>query len=105
MPQGYLPYTPVWLWKGDSAKRKSGEYLAEGKDEQFGVIEFTVGVDVFPEFRKAVAEVLEKDWSPFIRKVAGKLMHTEQEWSEVCYVPEQVCHSKNSPEYRYIAIH
>jgi len=80
------------------------KYCAEGRDERFGVIEFAVGVDVSPEFRKQIAEVNEKDWSPLMRKVNKKLIHTGQEWAEVCYVPNWVGHSKNSPEYRFIAI-
>ena len=39
-------------------------YCAEGRDERFGVIEFAVGVDVTPEFRRAVYGVAEQDWRP-----------------------------------------
>ena len=35
-------------------------YCAEGRDERFGVIEFAVGVDVTPEFKRAVSEVGEE---------------------------------------------
>ena len=37
-------------------------YCAEGRDERFGVIEFAVGLNVTPEFRRAVSEVAEQDW-------------------------------------------
>ena len=80
------------------------KYCAEGKNEQFGVIEFAVGVDVSPEFKKAVAEVNEKEWSSLLREVEGKYIHTGQDWAEVCFVPGWIGHSKNSPEYRFIAI-
>jgi len=30
-------------------------------------------------------------------------MKTGSEWAEVCFVPNEVCHSKNAPEYRYLA--
>ena len=80
------------------------KYCAEGKDERFGVIEFAVGVDVTPEFKKAVAEVAEEDWQPLEREVDGRKIPTDQQWAEVCFVPNWIGHSKNSPEYRFIAI-
>ncbi len=69
------------------------KYCAKGRDERFGVIEFAVGADVTPEFRKAVAGVSESDWQPLQRKVNGKLKESGQEWAEVCYVPNSVGHS------------
>jgi len=30
-------------------------------------------------------------------------MKTNSEWTEVCFVPNELCHSKNAPEYRYLA--
>jgi hypothetical protein len=80
------------------------KYCAKGKNERFGVIEFAVGVDVSAEFKKAVAETPDKEWHTLMRKVNGKLKHTGQEWAEVCFVPSWVGHSKNGPEYRFIAI-
>lgn len=103
----FLPDTvkDVFL-RSDTAgyERDLLKYCAEGKNERFGAIQFAIGVDVSPEFKRAVAEVPEKDWNLLLRKVDGKLIHTGQEWAEVCYVPNWVSHSKNSPEYRYIAI-
>ena len=43
-------------------------YCAEGRDERFGVIEFAVGVDKTPEFRRAVSEVAEQDWHGPVRQ-------------------------------------
>ncbi len=40
---------------------------AEGRNEQFGVIEFALGTDVYEEFKKAVGEVSEADWTPLLR--------------------------------------
>ena len=37
-------------------------YCAEGRDRRFGVIGFAVGVDVTPEFKKAVSQVGEDEW-------------------------------------------
>ena len=79
-------------------------YCAEGKDQRFGVIEFAVGVDVTPEFKRAVAEVAEDDWQPLEREVDGHKIPIDQQWAEVCFVPNWIGHSKKSADYRYIAI-
>lgn len=79
-------------------------YCGEGKDERFGVIEFAVSADVTQEFRKAVLEVSEDSWSPLYRTVDGVRYKTEQEWAEVCFVPNWVGHSKKRKDYRFLAI-
>jgi len=79
------------------------KYCAMGKDERFGKIEFAIGCDVTPEFKKAVSEIPDSDWKPLTRNVKGKEIETSREWSEVCFVPNAIGHSKNGPEYRYIA--
>jgi hypothetical protein len=79
-------------------------YCAEGRNERFGVIDFVVGVDVTPEFKKAVAAVPEEDWKPLHRMAKGKEEYTGQDWAEVVYVPTWVGHSKNGPDYRFIAL-
>ena len=91
-------------YRSDTAAYQRGllRYCAEGENERFGVIEFTVGVDVTPEFKRAVAEV--KEWVPLEPVVDGKQVRTEQEWAEVCFVPNWVAHSRKSPEYRFLAI-
>ena len=78
-------------------------YCAEGRDQRFGVIEFAVGVDVTAEFRSAVSEVAEEDWQTLYRKVGEHRVDTGQQWAEVNFVPNWIGHSKNSPEYRFIA--
>ena len=78
-------------------------YCAEGRDERFGVIEFAVGVDVTVEFRRAVAQVAEQEWQPLYRKVGEERVDTGQQWAEVNFVPNWIGHSKNSPEYRFLA--
>jgi hypothetical protein len=81
------------------------KYCAEGKNKRFGVIEFTISADVSPQFKEAVKEVSESDWTPLLRqKKDKKWEETGQEWAEVCYVPSAVCVSKKGPSYRYIAI-
>ena len=75
------------------------QYLAQGKNERFGVIEYAVGVDVTEAFRKAVAEVQEEQWQP--------LEDRGQQWAEVCFVPSWVGHKKpkaQGPTYRFLAI-
>jgi hypothetical protein len=77
-------------------------YCDEG-NKRFGRIEFAIGCDVTQEFRRAVAEVLEKNWRPLYREVDGKLQETGRHWAEVCFVPNKIGHSKKGPEYRYLA--
>lgn len=79
-------------------EREFLQYLAEGKSERFGVIEFAVGADVTEAFREAVGQVEEGEWKDLGRG---------QQWAEVCYVPEWVGRKKPTPEgpkYRYLAI-
>lgn len=94
------------LLRSDTAgyQKELLKYCAEGADQRFGVIEFAVGVDVTPEFKKAVAEVAEEEWQTLEREIAGGQASTEQQWAEVCFVPNWIGHSKQSPEYRFLAI-
>jgi hypothetical protein len=78
-------------------------YCEMGENKRFGRIEFAVGCDVTPEFKKAVSEVCESEWQPVTKKVKGKEVDTGKQWAEVCFVPNAIGHSKNGPEYRYIA--
>jgi len=79
------------------------QYCAEGKNERFGEIEFAIGADVSPEFKKAVSQVRAEDWKPLRRKLKGEWRDTDQEWAEVVFVPNWI-RSKNGPTYRYLAI-
>ncbi len=49
-------------------------------------IEFSVGCNVTPEFKRAVYEVEEADWH--------SLGSTDAQWAEVCFVPNAISHSK-----------
>jgi hypothetical protein len=84
------------------------KYCAEGQNERFGVINFTISCDVTKGFRTAVKEVPPEEWKPVIRIVERKginyLQETGQEYAEVIYVPQWAGYSKNGPEYRFIAI-
>jgi len=80
-------------------------YCEEGEDRRFGRIEFAVGADVTPEFKKAVLmEVDQKDWRPIYREFDGKRIRTDQEWAEVCFIPNAISHRLDAPVYRYLAI-
>jgi hypothetical protein len=79
------------------------KYCATGENKRFGKIEFAIGCDVTPEFKKAVSEVPERDWKPLFREVNGEKIKTGREWAEVCFVPSAIGHSKKGPEYRYVA--
>jgi len=79
------------------------KYCALGSNDRFGVIEFAIGCDVTREFKKAVAEVGEREWKPIYKKARGKKEPSGVEWAEVCFVPNAIGHSKKGPEYRYLA--
>ena len=79
-------------------------YCGEGKDPRFGVIEFAVGADVTAAFRAAVLATAESEWKPLIRRVDGKSYETDQEWAEICFVPDWAGHSLKRADYRFLAI-
>jgi hypothetical protein len=62
-------------------------YCGEGKDPRFGVIDFAIGADVTEAFRAAVRTTAETEWKPLIRIFDGKPQQSDQEWAEVCCVP------------------
>ena len=79
-------------------------YCGEGRDERFAVIEFAIGVDVTKEFRRAVLALAEEEWKPLPRRCEGRPEETDQEWAEVCFVPNWAGHSKRRADYRFLAI-
>jgi hypothetical protein len=79
-------------------------YCAKGENKRFGRIEFAIGSDVTPEFKKAVMEVADSDWQSIYREFDGHRIKTDQEWAEVCFIPNAIGHSKDAPVYRYLAI-
>ena len=80
-------------------------YCEKGEDARFGRIEFAIGADVTPEFKKTVlTEVGDQDWNPIYKEFDGKRIKTNQEWAEVCFVPNAIGHCKDGIIYRYIAI-
>ena len=85
MPEGVVKV----YYRGDTAfyRRELLQYCAEVKNGRFGVIEFSIGLDVTSEFKRAVFEVEEGDWHSLEREVAGKMMPTGQEWAGGCFTP------------------
>lgn len=80
-------------------------YCAEGKHDRFGVVEFAIGADVTQAFRQAVSEVDEADWRTLYRpKKDGQKEETNQQWAEVCFVPDWAGQKKEGPEYRFLAV-
>lgn len=79
-------------------------YCEKGENERFGKIEFAIGCDVTPAFKKAVTEVSDLDWQSIYREFDGHRIKTGQEWAEVCFVPNAIGGSKDAPVYRYLAI-
>jgi len=80
------------------------KYCETGRNKRFGRIEFAIGCDVTDEFKVAALLVEEDQWHPIYKTREGKKIKTEQEWADVGFVPNAIGHSRNSPEYRYIAI-
>ena len=80
-------------------------YCADGHNERFGVVPFAICCDVTPGFKKAVAKVSPLDWRPLYRTDQdGDRYKTNQEWAEVCFVPEtRTEHKKDTQPYRYLA--
>ena len=83
-------------------------YMAKGKHPRLGVIDFSVSVDVTPQFRKEVAKLDEEAWKDvfhLVRRGKKKVMEKSgHQYAEVCYVPDELAYSKNNPTLRYVAI-
>jgi len=68
-------------------------YCDRGEDTRFGRIDFAISCPVTEAFKKEVRTVTE--W---------KRLDTRREWAEVCFVPNELGHSRKGPSYRYLAI-
>ncbi|UCG35573.1 MAG: IS1380 family transposase [Candidatus Omnitrophota bacterium] len=79
-------------------------YSARGDDERFGIIEFAIAIKISQAFKKAVSLVDDAAWNPIYKEVDGMRIKTNQEWAEVCFVPNWAACCKNEPDYRHIAI-
>jgi hypothetical protein len=71
---------------------------------KWGVIDFAVGCDVTPSFKKAVAEVAESDWKWIYQEDEGGYQtRTKRQWAEVCFVPDEMVKSGRNKVLRYLA--
>lgn len=78
-------------------------YCAEGTDPRFGVIPFAIAARVSQGIKKAALELAEKHWHPIYKEDEnGNKIKTNQEWADICFVPEWSVRSK--AKYRYLAI-
>lgn len=61
--------------------------------------------DVTKEFKAAVLKVCRLEWHRLYRTDEDGTRHkTNQEWAEVCFVPNELARKKNTPCYLYLAI-
>ncbi len=108
--QASLRYLPASVTKVSLRSDTAGYqeelllYCGEGKDPRFGVIDFAIGADVTEAFRTAVLATAETEWQPLVRMFEGKPQQTDQEWAEICYVPNWAGHSRKRADYRFLAI-
>ena len=79
------------------------KYCEKGENDRFGRIEFAIGCNVTLAFKTAVAQVPDSEWQPIYKKEKSIKIKTGSEWAEVCFVPNELCHSKDAPAYRYLA--
>ncbi len=79
------------------------KYCEKSLSHRFGRIEFAVSCSRSVSFRQAVAEVPNSEWHRLYYLENGELKPSVKEWAEVCFVPEELCKSKNGPSYRYLA--
>ena len=78
-------------------------YCAEGNDPRFGVIPFAIAARVSAGIKKEAQSLDEKHWHPIYKEDAdGTKTKTNQEWADICFVPDWAVKSKAS--YRYLAI-
>jgi hypothetical protein len=78
-------------------------YCTEGHDPRFGVIPFAIAAKVSAGIKKEAQSLDEKHWHPIYQSDAdGIKIKTNQEWADICFVPDWTVSSKGT--YRYIAI-
>jgi len=74
-------------------------YLAEGKNERFGVIQFAVGADMTQELKLEIAKLKASAWHDLPREPG----EVAQQWAEVPFVPNASATKKDGPTYRFVA--
>lgn len=101
-----LPLTVEQVFlRSDSAGYQEAllRYCAEGKSARFGVIEFVIAAKVCASMRQEAQSIEGKHWEPIYQvDEEGDKIKTNQEWTDICYVPDWAVKSKGN--YRYLAI-
>lgn len=84
--------------RSDSAGHQNEllRYCADGRNERFGVIEFSVSIKISDAFHIAVSELSDDDWVSIDDK--------GRQWAEVCFAPDGLGTTKSGPRYRFIAV-
>jgi Transposase DDE domain group 1 len=78
-------------------------YCAEGDDPRFGIIPFAIAAKVSAGIKKEAQSIDEKHWHPIYQEDAdGNKIKANQEWADICFVPDWSVKSKAN--YRYLAI-
>lgn len=81
------------------------KYMARGKNERFGVIEFAVAADISTELRQAIESTPESAWKPLQPSDSNKPdTARKQQWAEVEFVPSAICDTKTDERVRFVAI-
>ncbi len=81
------------------------DYCVNGQHDKVKKIEFAISAKITRGFKEATLALKNSDWH-CIEKIdkQGNVFKTEQEWAEVCFVPDWTVYRKDSPDCRYIAI-
>ena len=80
-------------------------YCAEGEHEQFKKIEFPISTKVTQGFKEAALVLPDKAWHNIVKvDDQGNVVKTDQQFAEVCFVPDWAVKNKLSCDYRYLAI-
>lgn len=78
-------------------------YCAEGSDIRFGVIPFAIAARVSAGIKTEAMSIDDTHWHPIYQNDAdGNNIKTNQEWADICFVPDWAVKSK--AKYRYLAI-
>jgi hypothetical protein len=96
--------TKVYL-RSDSAgyQEELIRYCAEGDDPRFGAIEFAIAAKVSAGIKKGAQSLDAQHWHPIYQEDAdGNKIKTNQEWVDICFVPDWSVRSKAN--YRFLAI-
>lgn len=78
------------------------KYCADGHNKRFGVIDFAIGVDITPSFKRAVRRV--ETWHPLEAEGPdGIRWPTDQQWARVDFVPDWLGYTRRNLGISYFA--